>query len=96
MSGLFRLLLLLAGAGALVPVVRHISRRHREQRQPIFADPVAASEPARFGSAHVMALAPAEEEHAEAWFVADVQQPALMAEPPSLQSDTWSGRALGS
>ena len=38
MSRLFRFLLLLAGAGALVAAVRHISRRNREQQQPFFAD----------------------------------------------------------
>ena len=37
MSRLFRFLLLLAGAGALVAVVRHISRRDAEP-QPFFAD----------------------------------------------------------
>ena len=44
MSRLFRFLLLLAGAGALVAVVRHISRRSAEQ-QPFFADGYQAPAP---------------------------------------------------
>ena len=45
MSRLFRFLLLLAGAGALVAAVRHISRRNREQQQPFFADAYPAARP---------------------------------------------------
>jgi hypothetical protein len=33
---------------------------------------------------------------AEAWFVADVQEPAPSPEPLPTRTDTWSGRALGS
>ena len=47
MSRLFRFLLLLAGAGALVAVVRHMSRRTREPPQPFFADAHRAPAPAR-------------------------------------------------
>ena len=37
------------------------------------------------------------EEHAEPWFVADVQEPAPKPEEPSpTKTDTWSGRAIGS
>ena len=34
--------------------------------------------------------------HAEAWFVADVQEPAPKIEPSPSKTDTWSGRAVGS
>jgi hypothetical protein len=37
-----------------------------------------------------------ENEDAEPWFVADVQEPAAPAEPAAPQTDTWSGRAIGS
>jgi hypothetical protein len=49
--------------------------------QPLFAEPVV--EPA-----------PVAEDDAEAWFVADVQEEP--AEQPAPQTDTWSGRPIGS
>jgi len=45
MSRLFRFLLLLAGAGALIAAARHLSRRSREQQQPFFADAHTAPAP---------------------------------------------------
>ena len=39
--------------------------------------------------------APVAEDPAEAWFVADVQEPVAEEEPAS-KTDTWSGRAIGS
>ena len=39
---------------------------------------------------------PPAEEDAEPWFVADVQEPPAPAEPAPPQTDTWSGRPIGS
>ena len=46
MSRLFRFFLLLAGAGALIAVARHLSRQ-REPQQPFFADAYTPPTPVR-------------------------------------------------
>ena len=47
MSRLVRFILLLAGAGALVAVARHLSRRHTEEAKPFFADAYVPPAPRR-------------------------------------------------
>ena len=47
MSRLFRFFLLLAGAGALIAVLRHLNRSQHESQQPFFADAYTPPAPAR-------------------------------------------------
>ena len=68
---------------------------------PLFAEeePVVAAEESFYAVEPSPFMADADApvvvEQDEAWFVADVQEPAPAPEPPA-KSDTWSGRSIGS
>jgi hypothetical protein len=58
--------------------------------------PVVAPEPLVVEPVAPVEQPPVVQDGAEAWFVADVQEPAAPAEPSVPQTDTWSGRPIGS